>query len=780
MPASDSSLDDVQTKFPLLFASDTPNVEEQFKEFTRAGGLSVVAVQRDRNDRIRYNRWKGRTSDFRKHRKAIGADPIPWENAWDSRVYLADAIMEDLGDVCSSAFERAQIKCKPTEVGDVKQAAMTELVLNKYRDRMRSALRDEAEYLWQFGFNNGHSVFQVGWDYDLAMKSQRVSMDELAMAAEAAKEALSSMPPEELTPEVAERLEQLALLQTFILDEAMEAQAIEVLRTFARDLAGQLYTKQRAEYGDDFLLEYELSSTKARHVIRELRQRGHSALPVPYIARNQPCVTAREVGYDYFCPPEMTDLQSSPWHAVREWLTPEEIYSRVLSDGWDKDWAAQAILTAGQSSMWGDIAQIQDTTSFEEDDEVDSYDHQAQKTNNGLVEVVHFYKRYITEERIREIWCTVWCPHVQRDPQDPTKPLYAKHYQFEDLPDVYPFAGFRWQKKKRAFVSTMGVPQLVGADQWAMKTSIDMLMDLEQATVSPEWLVEQRLGLRFKTGPGAQITVKRSGQVEKTQPPKGNPELAMNLVEMTTKRVSNYFGLMNEHVLPAKWQSKLQRLTERYLGTCAEMWGMVLAMIQRRAAPAELARITGGQVQFSDDLAEIAGEYDVSLFFDVKDLDMEFVWKKVEAFIKWVLPSDKAGRVNYDKFTQLMSNAIDPTWGAELIQDGPAASQAIFNEVRQQIALMERGNMPDLVENDPTAQTKLDFAQQIIYGDGNGQGGNPIYVQALNPESGDKFNPVFAQRLQVWTQNLQQSITQEKNKTIGRLGVDPAPMAAQV
>jgi hypothetical protein len=65
---------------------------------------------------------------------------------------------------------------------------------------------------------------------------------------------------------------------------------------FARDIAAQLYAKQREEYGSEFLRDYELSTTKARQVVRELRTRGRSKLPVPYVVKNQPVVTAREVG----------------------------------------------------------------------------------------------------------------------------------------------------------------------------------------------------------------------------------------------------------------------------------------------------------------------------------------------------------------------------------------------------------------------------------------------------------------------------------------------------
>ena len=143
MPAS-QDLEDIKKAHPLLFVSEEPDVGEMQKEFERAGGLSVSGFHRERNDRIRYNRWKGRTADYRKHRRALGKDPVPWEDSADSRVYLADSVIEDLGDVMSSAFERAQLKLKPTEAGDIERTGQAQIVLDKYRERMTPSLRDEA------------------------------------------------------------------------------------------------------------------------------------------------------------------------------------------------------------------------------------------------------------------------------------------------------------------------------------------------------------------------------------------------------------------------------------------------------------------------------------------------------------------------------------------------------------------------------------------------------------------------------------------------------------
>lgn len=763
---------EVKDQFPLLMAADSPNVAKQFDEFQRGGGMSLVCAQRDRNDRIRFNRWRGRTSDFRKHRKALAGEPVPWENAWDGRVYMADGVIEDMGDVLSSAFERAKLKARPTEASDTQRAGMAEIVLAKYRERMRASLSDESEYLWQFGLNNGCAVWEVGWDRALAMKHEPVTMDQLLEAGLAAQEALMSMPPSEVPPDMLERMAVIAQLGEVILDPAREGEAVDLLQMFAHHLAAQLYAPQRRSYGDEWLNNYELSRRTARRVVRELRATGHSRLPAPYLARNQPFACAREVGYDYFCPPEMTDPQDASWHAVRNWLTPEQLMARRATDGWDPHWVDEAIKTAGQTSVWGDAVFERDQTTFEGDSEVDAYDWHTQDTKSGLVEVVWFYKRYISAEGVPEVWCTVWCPHVIQDPMNPAREDFAAaHYEYDLLPGMYPFVGYRWQKKKRQFINSTGVPQIVGSDQHSVKTSLDMLVDRQEMEVNPSWMVDTRLGMRYKAGPGAQIPRKRAGDLEPLQLNAGSPALAFNLIEAANQRTAEYFGLMRETVLPAKWQSKLQRMTERYLGACAQMWCMVLKLIQRNADAAELERIAGADPEFPTSPEDIAGEFDISLYFDVKDLDMEFVFKKLEAIINMAVPVDRAGLIDSANLVRMIMAAIDPSYSNALLQSDTSASQKLFQDTRNQVSLLMQGNMPDMVENDPTAAKQLEYAQQIIFGDGSGKGGNPIYQQAL------RENPVVQERFDAWVQNRQQSVKQEKNKQIGRDGVDVEAVA---
>lgn len=767
---STRTLEEIKEAHPLLFAGPEPDTGEMQKEFQRSGTADGAWLQRERNDRIRFNRWPGRTSDYRKHKAALKKEPVPWEDASDARVYLADGVIEDLTDVLASAVDRAQLKVKPTEAADIPRAGATQLVLEKARERMGPVLKDETEYLAQFGLNDGKAVLQVGWQRVVALKDQAVTLDDVLAAGQQAAEVLGAMPASEMGTDLVDKLDRMQRLPGLVMDPLAEGAAAELIQAFARDIAAQLFHGERGRYGDGFLAGYALDARKARAVVRGLRNEGRASFPGPYLSRNEACVVARRVGEDYFCPPEMTDVQTSAWHVVREFLTPEEVMRRQVAEDWDYDWCLKAIGTAGQVSAWGLPNHVSTQGALDED--TDAGEYAVATTENGLVEVLHFYKRYLTDEGVPRIYCTVFSPHCPHDPLDPERAIYAKHYPYTDLPDQYPFCAWRWQKKSRCFVQGMGVPQLLGSDQDAIKTSVDLLRDRQSIEVNPERIVNSRLGMKYKAGPGSQTS---SAQYYGTRPlieyasaPTGNPALAFNLIEETHKRVDNYFGLMTERVLPAKWQSKLQRLVERYLAVHAEMWSMVLKLIQNPDVGADLGRIS----ELASDLAgppeEISGSFDVSLYFDVKDLDMEFVFKKIEAILKWAVPADRSGRIPMDTLVGLILNAIDPTYAQMLPRDTASASQKVFKETREQIDSMAAGNPPDLVENDPTAAMKLQFAQQIIFGDNMGNRGNPKHQQALQTDQ------VFREAIEKWTANLQQSVTQEHNKQIGRLGVDPA------
>jgi hypothetical protein len=150
----------------------------------------------------------------------------------------------------------------------------------------------------------------------------------------------------------------------------------------------------------------------------------------------------------------------------------------------------------------------------------------------------------------------------------------------------------------------------------------------------------------------------------------------------------------------------------------------------------------------------------VQLEFDVRELDQQYVMQQLDTINKTVLPGDVAGVIDRAKVTAFQLRAINPALARELVADQQAASQQIFRDVQRDIAMMFLGNEAEYVESDPTAQTKLQFASQILQS-------NPNYQAAM--QNGGRF----AQLMKKWIMNLQFSITEEQNKKIGAIGVKP-------
>jgi hypothetical protein len=126
----------------------------------------------------------------------------------------------------------------------------------------------------------------------------------------------------------------------------------------------------------------------------------------------------------------------------------------------------------------------------------------------------------------------------------------------------------------------------------------------------------------------------------------------------------------------------------------------------------------------------------------------------------FVVPMDAGGVLNRNELVTRFVEAISPEASKSLILDQAAASQKMYEQVQTDFAKMMLGMEANYVENDPSAKTKLQYAQDIMQK-------NPKAQQAAQAD------PQFQALLQNYFQNLQMSVSQQENKTIGRLGVTP-------
>jgi len=239
--------------------------------------------------------------------------------------------------------------------------------------------------------------------------------------------------------------------------------------------------------------------------------------------------------------------------------------------------------------------------------------------------------------------------------------------------------------------------------------------------------------------------------------------LAFELLAWIERRIDRYHGRLNVDLPPQEAATKKQMNTSSFLimWTCAVQ--QMVSLCQLRMKDEDFSEITGAPPGWLEERRYQPGLLSAKLQFDVRELDPEFVSQIMKAVNEAVIPQDVNGLTDRAKWTMVQWRMISPRLARELVQDGGAANKKLYDEVKLAIALMWQGNEAEYVEMDPTANTKLKFASQVV-------SSNPNYTQALqNPQ----VNPRFRELLQKWVMNLQFSITQEQNKQVGAIGVKP-------
>jgi hypothetical protein len=197
-----------------------------------------------------------------------------------------------------------------------------------------------------------------------------------------------------------------------------------------------------------------------------------------------------------------------------------------------------------------------------------------------------------------------------------------------------------------------------------------------------------------------------------------------------------------------------QRTTNNWLHGWTEAFRQVFSLTLQYMGPQEVQRITGSQIQVNEDVQD----FDVTLKFDVREMSSDLVSEKLKAISTLILPLDTAGVIDRAKLISVALRAIDPMLATELVMPAGPASQKMFEDTNNEIALMSLGNPPKLRETDPTAAMRLQFSQQVLQS-------NPKYQQQVQQD------PLFQANLQKYIENLQFSVQQQQNAVTGRLGV---------
>ena len=633
---------------------DEPNVPALTEELRRSATDYGIFARVENAENVRYCRWPGQTDDGKKNNDANRNKPaFPWDGASDTRIPLADEVINGLVDLCSTSFWRSMLRVSPTNISQLDQAVTAHNLMDwTVNSRMYNDLTREVELLSQYLWTYGWAGVHVTWQQEMGQKEQYLTMDQIM--------ALAAQSPEGSI---------LADLPNLIANPEADDQSAELL------LAAFPNLRKR----------------RALKAIRDLRTEGECDFPIPTMVTNKPMIAALAPYDELVFPPETTDIQSARVVFRRYYMTEAQLLNKVETEDWDAEWAQEAINTMGRFSDYS--AYTYAAVGLAENSILD---------RENLIEVVYAYQKSIDSDGIPGVFYTVFSPQV------------GDKWGYFDLLDYthgqYPFVIWRSELIHRQITESRGVPEVCSTWQHEVKAQRDSIFDYTSLATLPPIEVPKTRGGNLKIGPAVQIPVLRRGEIGFLAPPAREPGVAFQLIAAIEAQTDRYFGRPTEKVPPVITQMRQQRLINNWLHGWTEAFRQVLSLTLQYVGPAEIQRITASATPLPQDVQD----FDVMLKFDIRELSTDLVTEKLKAISTLVLPLDTAGVIDRAKLISVALRAIDPNLASELVmQQGPAA-QKMFNETNDEIALMSLGNPPQLRENDPTAPMRLQFSQQVL------------------------------------------------------------------
>lgn len=691
----------------LAFENGAPDIAVLTDELRRAATYNGLGSRVTRIENTRYTRWNGQSDDGRKWSKNLpeGTGAFPWEGASDTRIPLSDEVINSMVDLDTTAFWKSTVRVGPTDAEAMDKGAVANTIMDwLINNKLFAELTREAELVSQYKWTYGWSCLHITWQQEIGLREQKLNATQLIQMAEQAPDGsiIRDLPLLVNNPEAEDQVAEL-MMQAFP----------------------------------------HLKKRRALQSVRELRETGETNFPVQFMLKNQPSVAALAPWDEIAFPPETTDIQTARCVFRRMYLTEVQVREKIESEGWDREWVDQVVSTAGQFSNWNDLTFSVGLTN------------NTLQNRMNLIEVVYGYTKQLDDDGIPGVYCTIFSPNVYQNQRG--QPCFAKHDLLGYSHGQYPFVVFRTEHIHRKVVESRGVPEITYTWQNELKIQRDSIQDYTALNTLPPLLVPKGRAGNLRLGPAVQVPVLRPGEVQYMMPPAREPSVAFNLIKAIEEQTDRYFGRPTELVPPALTSMRQQRTINNWLHAWTSVFRQVFSLVVQYMEPEDLAKVVGKPVQFDvDDI-----NMDITLKFDVRDLNQDFFTEKLKAISTLVLPGDTTGVINRTKLTQMALHLIDPLLADELVMDQADASKQMFDNVNQDIALMSLGNQPQFVEGDPTAPTKLQFAQGIIKA-------NPKYQAQLQQDE------LFQNLMQKYIENLQFSVTQQQNAQIGRIGVDPS------
>ena len=666
-------------------------------------------TRREEMDDVRFGRWDGQSNDFRKHEEYIGDQPIPWEGASDTKILLADRMINEHVHMALESFFRANLNISGVEIGDNKKASYWRDVMTYFiEQKMMPELRREVEILAQEMFSQSPAIAILGiyWHQETIMRMKRFTVEDVAMVVQQAG-----------GDEVA-----LQEILTIFQDPDMEDQAIALM--------SQVFAGVKKKVLKKGLIEF--------------RQTGQTKLPAPIQHENRPRFVAHRLYDDIFVDANCTSLDRARVIMRREWMTETELRDKINTEGFNEDFVEEV------------IEKTENTTGIAQ------YDYRnplglatnvlgegVKGDHDNLYEIFYAYQKvYDPDTNVPAIYCTAFSSHVNDN--------YGKHDLLEYGHNEMPFVLFSRERLSQSIFDSRGITEIVAPNQHEIKTQRNLRIDASQISVIPPLKVNARRGgLNLSIAPASQVTVTRPDDISWLAPPPPS-QGSIEAESTTTLDALRYFGD------PEKPEARLlyqQCMVNRWLDSWREALSQALCLCQQYLSPEFVSRIVGAppeEIAVNPD--DIQGRYDLSLRFSVDTLDPQFMEKKLDSLTK-LTQFDTTGAMDRNKLLNYIAMNIDPLLAKEVILDKDTATiKEVEDEQLSWVRIMN--GIEPLAKEGVNFALRKQTAEQILQSS-----------QELAEKMQEK--PLIQQLAENRMKYLEFGIAQMQNAQIGRVGVKP-------
>ena len=491
-----------------------------------------------------------------------------------------------------------------------------------------------------------------------------------------------------------------------------------------------------------------LTSEQAKKAIQDLRENGIAEFDVPYFRINQPRVTALRVYRDVYFPTYVDDIQRSPWVAERKYYTEEEIREKEVSEGWTEEFVEEVLKHQGDTSL--DHWSTQDRNKFGRQF---SYEETVEDQED-LYEIYHVYYKANAQDGSEAIGVYTYAmSYFSQDVQSKESELLDYDH------GLYPFVFGVREYTERGIIQSRGIGEIMQTLQGEMKQQRDFQQDRTSMDIIPPMtLPASRTDMPITLGPATKIPERRPGEINFLDMPNSmvNTQVVMDSV---MNEVNAYFGKDPED--PNGNLLYQQDLIDLWLAEQKQILEQIFALMQQFMPDVQMNLVIGGQLQpYEFSREQIQGKYDLAVQFDARDLDAEKVSEKMNAISTMVLPLDTQGTVDRSGLVRRLMEWIDPVGAEELVSTPQQVSARELEDEQEALGKIGSGIEPPLDPEGKNAQMRLQVIQESVMS-------NPNLQQRYQEDE------IYKGMVDARIQMFQQTLAQQENAQIGRVGAQP-------